>query len=953
MSTTDLNRADRLGQILSSGYHSQRFHAATDKSSFHLDKPLSERLLFTASNLRVLLGQDSEGSMAFICAPHKRDYALPTCVTGNGAPISAHPGMYYQTDVAMWYGRARYQIELEDGNVLYPGAGADTWYMDHFLPVTRQTTSNAEISVLSFAPVLEPGTPCGIPGAQLPGPSGALFVMHIKNNSNSRLRGRCKMLFQPAFVIRSEYDGCNAFEKDQVRPYHCEWERDIYTMWRPDATASLFLKDGVHNTDAQNPELYTTLDLEPGAAQTIECYVAVSPDKAGVAPALATLLQHDALEWMQTTARFWADRLGKFSCKIEDDPALGAAYRDMQLRSVLDNFNCLQTDENGRLLVHWQGAPSHNVGRFWGIDIEPTALSVLYVLPELGPCLLNYIARRNEPRFSLYTDHSTPIRVALLTIAGQYIRLTNDSAFFKDNPEILEHMRAAYQKLMDSRHGRFTLFSSRYSSDGIVFHRYDLGTNAKVFFALDGYRAVLRALGDPYAEQLGDTMNALAGDIRAVLTAQGPFGPQFTGGDNLGEGDDFYFRDGLYYYDGEDSSSCMMPVYGLLGLEDEAWRNYHRFARSLFATNFDPEMRALRWFFYGGAVDGTAYVSRLGGAVTREEMRGALTDMLECAVDLTGSLFWWPKGKNKRRCIARCSQGQGSWVFQGTRQWLGLYYDAAARKLTVCPRGLLRAYSYQGVRMGGGLFDVEYAEQSGYVELCIVNRNRFPVEIRVGIRPAGAGADGPIAWRDYALDPGQALKEQIEQNARALTPSFKPEYTEVKILGQDGVVFGAFGLQLPAADAPSNAFLLRFVLLSDKALSDVRLKLHVPDGFGATAKEPRVWATPPENAGADACVEIGRLPAYERAVLPFYVTLPRNVDAQNVWQNRHPFEYPIADAQAQLLFAPSKCPACWTLEATLRYTLHGQAYSRVIQLPFNAISQTEFTQAVQKLLTGR
>ncbi|MFR8222386.1 MAG: hypothetical protein ACLU9T_15850 [Blautia faecis] len=103
------------------------------------------------------------------------------------------------------------------------------------------------------------------------------------------------------------------------------------------------------------------------------------------------------------------------------------------------------------------------------------------------------------------------------------------------------------------------------------------------------------------------------------------------------------------YYDGEDSSSALAPVYGIYDFSYAPWINYHRFARSLFCSNYDPEMDTLRWFPYGGALDGTAYVSQLGGAITREEMGRSLKNLISAAVDETGSLYWWPKGENKQK----------------------------------------------------------------------------------------------------------------------------------------------------------------------------------------------------------------------------------------------------------------------------------------------------------------
>lgn len=937
------------------GYRSARFFAPYGADDPQNDRPLSERLLFTQSNLRVLLGQNPSGQLAFVCAPHEQDYALPTCVTDAGSAISAHPGMYYQTDVAMLLGNLRYTLEIEGAPARETANGdSRTVYLDHFLPTTETVFPDCEARVFSLAPVLEPRAAGALAPLPLPGPSGCLFCLHLKNTSARPLEGRCRLDLDGRFVIRSEFDGKHFFEEDAVPPYRCEWERDLYTLWRPDACASLQLEGAVHNRDAEHPQIHVPFLLAPDEERLFTCRIAVAPDKSGIAPALCMLYQHDALQWLNITAAFWRDRLGDWTARIAGEEDLARDYRDMQLRNILDDFNCLQTDLAGRLLVHWQGAPSHNVGRFWGIDIEPTGLSLLYALPELGPVLLRYLSTRYEPRYSDYDDHSTPIRIALLVLAGKYLALTGDADFFRRDAAVTAALHAVYERLMASRHKTCCLFSSRYSSDGIVFHRYDLGTNAKAYFALRGYQAVLRALGDARAAALDAFLSNMQRDIRAVMSGEGPFGPQFTGGNSLGEGKDFYFKDALWYYDGEDSSSCMIPVYGVFDYNDPAWINYHRFARSLFCSNFDPEMEALRWFFYGGAVDGTAYVSRMGGSLTRAEMRDALRNMLAFAVDLTGSLYWWPRGVDKRRCIARCSQGQGSWVLQGTEQWLGLSMDATRRTLTVCPRGLLSGYRYTGLRLGNFRFDVEYDESGSGAVLRVCNRNQCAVLLHAGARAQGAGASGPIDWKpDCSLAPGETATLEWSSLPAANSQSVSVEAVEAHVLAREGRVFGPFGMELPCTEQPES-FLLRYVLINatEKPFTHVRLKLSAQSGWGVAAKTRAHWTPPKTIEAQQTILDLDVLPPLERAVLPFYVRPADGIDAKSAWLNAHPFAFPaMPGSDALFLCLASNAPGETLLTAELSYTDgEGRAVVCAQPLPVRLLSTSDHADWVRGLL---
>lgn len=914
--------------------------------------PLSERLLFTQSNARVLLGQTAQGHLSFVCAPHGNDYPIPTGVTEKGFPITACPGMYDQVDVAMWFGDARYEVELNGDDAPIANSEPDqTWYMNHYLPMTRQIKRGLETHILSIAPVLEPDTrSVGIPGTPLPGPSGAIYTMVLQNQSDKAISGKCRLKFERRFVIRSEYNGFDPFEKDCLEPYHCEWEGNVYVMWRPDACAAIYLQDGIRG----NTELdwFVPFSLSPGEEKTIVCRIAVSPEKQGLSEAMAALLRHDPLEWINITTNFWKSRLGYLDLRLDAPEEMTEAYAGFQIRNFFDNFNCLQTDANGRLLVHWQGAPSHNIGRFWGIDIEPTVNSLLYALPELGPVALRYIADHNEPEFSMYSDHSIPIRAALLIIAGKYLELTGDVQFFRNETHVMNAIHKTFERILAAKHDRLDLFSSRYSSDGIVFHRYDVGTNVKVWLALGGYQRILNALGEPCRVDLNELREHLRRDLFRELVEEGPFGPQFIGGKTFDEDRSFYFRDDLFYYDGEDSTSCMMPIYGFCSFDDPAWQNYHRFARSLFCSNYDPEMHALRWFFYGGAVDGTAYVSALGGSVTREEMRTALKHLIQCDLDVTGSLFWWPKGINRRRCIARCSQGQGSWMIQGIEQWLGLHYDALDRMLTVCPRGLATACHWSGMHIGKGWFDIDWSETNDVFRLAVRNRCKDMIHLRVGIRESGCGCNGPVSWHTLDIMPGELVEHRWAMASAAPLPEIDIVSEELRQLSAEEELFAFPGLQFPSAEQETNAFLLRCVWVPHVDCTMACIRIEAPDGWGVEAKLLCHWPNLDKMQTACASLEWSQISAGERIVAPFFIRMPEYADASNVWQAIHPFAYPPMQGEPGA-FAASKVQERAELTATLLYNDHEGTHEFHRKLPIHMITPEEHADITHKIAYGK
>ena len=61
-----------------SAHRAPDFTASYDDTSEKTDWSLSERQLFTQSNGRTLLGQDTMGRLHFACTPHDRIYPVPS-----------------------------------------------------------------------------------------------------------------------------------------------------------------------------------------------------------------------------------------------------------------------------------------------------------------------------------------------------------------------------------------------------------------------------------------------------------------------------------------------------------------------------------------------------------------------------------------------------------------------------------------------------------------------------------------------------------------------------------------------------------------------------------------------------------------------------------------------------------------------------------------------------------
>lgn len=933
----------KFDELIKEGRLTHSFQAKYDPESYEYNVALSERQLFTQSNARVLLGQDNMGRMHFLAIPHEKDYALPTRRGGVHPHITAYPGMFYQTDLTLFLGKAFYQMESEHGEITKNGTnGSLTCYLNDFLPWTATVCDSLRMDTFTIAPVLEHPCRPGMRTLPLPGPAGAIYGMRIKNESNQIWKGTVKFVFSNLFM--SKYEHCGEPVEDRAYPaQYTEVDRNLLLMQRPEGYTGIYMRDGFWKKEEERYTGERQICLHPGEETMIETYLAVSEKADGISEAMSILFMHDGLGWIEITDGFWKKYLGNLQVSIQGEEELAMKSRDMHIRNILDDFNCIQTDENGRVLVHWQGAPSHNMGRMWGIDVEPTTLSFIHMFPELGERLIEYMVDRNEPRFSEYPEHSVPIMMAPLVMAGEYYDYTGNIGYFTDHPAILQRLDEIWDKIVGFCKEGYALVPSRYSSDGIVMRRYDHGTNVKFWYASQCYGKICRALGREKAEDVFLYAEKLKQDIEDCMVTDGPFGKQISGGTNLGEQEDFYMDEDVLYYDGEDSSSVLAPVYGIYDFTYEPWVNYHRFARSIFCSNYDPEMHVLRWFPYGGACDGTAYVSQLGGSLTKEEMTQSLYNMINSAVDETGSLYWWPRGENMRRMIARCSQGQGSWIIQYMKQWLGIRIDAEKKILTIQPMGLLDGFSWEKAYLGGYVFDISYQESEECSGIQIINHNKETFDVVFGCRTFGTGAQGEITESVGKAVPGEKLELQLKPKTGAEEGCYRVENTELeKLADENGILLQHFGFLQPSPEENEhrNVFLARLVLGNGNhsKLENVKVIFEVPSCMRIEEKTVRIWKMS-KSFLRDRCVvcreEVG---SGERIVIPVWIELDDEYNAADVWFDHHP-ALPGEKGQKGKLWIASETKRLETeIVVTLQYTMDGTDYEKKISLPVGSMT---------------
>ena len=875
------------------------YRAGYDDESEKKNKALSERLLFTQSNLRALIGQDTMGRLYFVSCPHKNDYALPTMHMDQDNYITACPGMFYQANITLLLGKMAYSLTDSKGSC-YQAANihSTTEYLDYYLPYTKTDYEGISMQVASIAPVMEGGACAALDPLPLPGPSGCLYTITVRNTGKDAFTGNISLSLDNCFVEPYELSG-NAVEERTFEMEHVRTDKGLLMLYGEDGAAAVHMEGGSWEKGFVS---VCSIDVKPGEEITITTRIAVTERKEEINEALSILYMHDALEWVNITSDFWRGRIGRLQTSAEDCGEILDKQRDIVIRSVMDNFNCLQADRAGRLCVHWQGAPSHNIGRFWGIDLEPTAVSVMYFLPELGRMLLDYIITRNEPRYSVYADHSAPILCAPLIVARKYAELTGDLKWIRQQSGLWERLVGTYRKLVSFRAEDSNLVSSHFSSDGLVMNKYDNGTNVKIWYAIDGFARLCAILGEETADEAREFADGMKSDIQRLLEAEGPFGRQIKGGINgkINYGKDaeknkegFYLNGDLYYYDGEDSASCMAPVYGIYGYDYVPWVNYHRFARSLFASNYNPEMNTLRWFPYGGANDGTAYVSQLGGSVTREEQITSLRNLLDGSVDITGSIFWWPLGKNFIRRISRCSQGQGFLVWQYLQQWVGLQADMQNRIIKISPGGLPQKISWEDGRIGNFVFDFYYEESEDSAHIRLANKGAEEWTAEITLRKYGTGA-GKMVWQESrCLAPFGLIEADIEipqDRGTAPETDIDIERTECEAICRSADhALNHIGYHMPLCETKeSPVIVMQYVLYTKKLMEDVNITVEGAGGWKFRGKAAGVWDDSTEAEDVQLQVKLGTCHPWKRHVIPFWVKLNEDEEYKEVWFQRHP-----------------------------------------------------------------
>jgi hypothetical protein len=381
--------------------HSIFFHGSTTDTLWDrggkASLALFQEALFTQSNGRILLGQAASGLLRFASLP-TQVYPAPT----NEGEFGLGPGMYHHFDVVMYVGDLTYLIQLDGEEQPVDLSGDErnntTLYADHFLPLTRSSYKGLEIGLFSLAPVAPDASQAALAPAPLPGPAGLIYGLYLHNTGEEAQRG--KVILQAGDGLVGHYEDANPAWKELKRPA-VDIHQHTLILTRPEGSAGLHLHGGAWTRLSAPFQAECAFFLKPGEERLFETHLALGQTYADIMPVIFTLHLHPALDWLNRTAAYWRTRLGCLEVDAPDANELSRFSRDIYIRSLFDNFNCLQTDAAGNLVAHWQGAPSHGYGTVWGIDVEPTAVSIAGFCPEMARQTLRFFLTRSRRGYRL------------------------------------------------------------------------------------------------------------------------------------------------------------------------------------------------------------------------------------------------------------------------------------------------------------------------------------------------------------------------------------------------------------------------------------------------------------------------------------------------------------------------------------------------------------------------
>ena len=268
-------------------------------------------------------------------------------------------------------------------------------------------------------------------------------------------------------------------------------------------------------------------------------------------------------------------------------------------------------------------------------------------------------------------------------------------------------------------------------------------------------------------------------------------------------------------------------------------------------------------------------------------------------------------------------------------------------RMSEAMRGLMERGGPFGRQIRGGTNAGECAEERFYNR---DDRSSRDFRFIFGRRVPGEGAEGALRESFYELPAGGEVEAAFGAEARRPQADMtQVGRAELRLLGRDGVVFGAYGMVMPNLYfGPCDVFQLRFVTVFDREIDGATVTVSVPEGWQIAAKENFHWDDEPDFNGRTAVVRMRRLEACRHGVAAFNVLLPTELIGSNqALLSRHAFDMEDGEAQRLLIRSDRTC-AAGTIRAELQY----DGGSRVVELPVQLLEKADFEAYFDRMIRG-
>lgn len=697
--------------------------------SRHVD----EDLTFDIGNNAVLMNVDLKGTMRNFIS-YGETYPVDHWLQGVWCQ------KHYQHTKDLFY-----KVKIGDSTYTldYLVGGYKTSLLGNVLPVTEVSFDPAlEVKLISFAPISEDGSLR---------PRAGIYGLLLKNVSDEKIEGAV----------------CPPEGNDKI---------------------TIRAADGIE----VKPEI--EYEIGPGEVYWLPLVIGAVP--AG--EAFEQITTRSSEDWLRSTLAYFEGLTGKL-----DMPQDVYAGEFLQ-RCIHQCFNATVTGPSGEIAGEnsWGSYPLRD--EIWMKDFHYTLMPLVMTDSDLARKAIKWFLKwsvRYSGRLPGGIEHSISNSLAPVAMAGQYYACTGDKRFFLDNLQACERLKWLVEGAMELKVGDTNLLSSKYISDGGSIGDYHTGSNIFAWYCLTSFaRVTEEVLGDAAsAERYRKAAEGIRKDLYEHNIIDGPFGKQFIEGINADGKLPMYARfirgvepKGEIPYmahDGEESDTTLASFYGFTGYDDPVVHNHKKFCLSEHNVIYTKDLGGVLWGDLGSySTTFPAYVSGVAAARDAETMSGpeGYLTRIKKLTDLDGSVWWWPYAQWKTsyriadqpaRGLGKCGWASGVFCCLFISQVLGVSYDAPAQTFDFRPFSPSSDFTWDGFRIGSGVFDASLKREDSAVTLQVANRNSHPVTVRYrAILPEGKSAES-ISLRGKPYEGEVSTERFFESEVVMVEVSLEPGET--------------------------------------------------------------------------------------------------------------------------------------------------------------------------------